>query len=185
MPETIDWPIRDYAAAPRLFFISSLAWSSLVFIGWHAPRSPTGSICSGSARSAIRGVLEDARLEWGIFAAFAAADISSFSSELLRPQPRPRSRSARHSHDFLWRPADQSSRGQSLCASSLFAVSLLICLGTGAAMKAQWPTLALYWHAPHAPPAVADPIFGKPLNFYLFTLPAWHSIAGWLLTLAS
>jgi hypothetical protein len=29
-----------------------------------------------------------------------------------------------------------------------------------------------------------DPIFGKPLNFFLFTLPAWQLITGWLLTLA-
>jgi uncharacterized protein len=29
-----------------------------------------------------------------------------------------------------------------------------------------------------------DPIFGKPINFYLFTLPAWQSVAGWLLMLA-
>ena len=29
-----------------------------------------------------------------------------------------------------------------------------------------------------------DPIFGKPLNFFLFTLPAWQLIAEWLLTLS-
>src|SRR6202034_4070352 len=29
-----------------------------------------------------------------------------------------------------------------------------------------------------------DPIFGKPLNFFLFTLPAWQFITGWLLMLA-
>ena len=29
-----------------------------------------------------------------------------------------------------------------------------------------------------------DPIFGRPLTFYLFTLPAWQLIAGWLMTLA-
>ncbi len=32
--------------------------------------------------------------------------------------------------------------------------------------------------------SVVDPIFGKPLNFFLFTLPAWQLISGWLLTLA-
>ena len=51
-------------------------------------------------------------------------------------------------------------------------------------MEAQWPTLALYWHAPSAAGSVADPIFGRPLNFYLFTLPAWQLMTGWLLTLA-
>ncbi len=51
-------------------------------------------------------------------------------------------------------------------------------------MMAEWPTLALFWYAPRATGGVVDPIFGKPLNFFLFTLPAWQLIAGWLLTLA-
>jgi uncharacterized membrane protein (UPF0182 family) len=48
---------------------------------------------------------------------------------------------------------------------------------------AQWPLLGLFWYAPRAAGA-ADPIFGRPLNFYLFTLPAWELIAGWLTLLA-
>ena len=63
------------------------------------------------------------------------------------------------------------------------AASLLIGLASGAVMMAQWPMLALYWYAPRGAGA-ADPIFGKPLNFYLFTLPAWELIAGWLTLLA-
>jgi hypothetical protein len=62
--------------------------------------------------------------------------------------------------------------------------SLFIALLTGAAMMAEWPTLALYLYAPRATGGVVDPIFGRPLNFYLFTLPAWQLIAGWLLLLA-
>jgi uncharacterized protein len=45
-------------------------------------------------------------------------------------------------------------------------------------------TLALFWYAPRTLGTIADPIFGLPLNFYLFALPAWQLIAGWLLTLA-
>src|SRR5205807_6688863 len=63
-------------------------------------------------------------------------------------------------------------------------ISLAIAVGTGASMMAEWPALALYWHAPHAPGGAVDPIFGRPVNFYLFTLPAWQLIAGWLITLA-
>jgi uncharacterized membrane protein (UPF0182 family) len=48
----------------------------------------------------------------------------------------------------------------------------------------EWPTLALFWYAPRATGGVVDPIFGKPVTFFLFTLPAWQLIAGWLLTLA-
>ena len=61
--------------------------------------------------------------------------------------------------------------------------ALVIAALTGAGMVAEWPTLALYWYAPRTG-GVADPIFGKPLNFYLFTLPAWQLVSGWLLAMA-
>jgi hypothetical protein len=66
----------------------------------------------------------------------------------------------------------------------VLVVSLLIAATTGAGMMAEWPTFALYWYAPKLPNAILDPIFGRPLHFYLFTLPAWQLIAGWLLTMA-
>ena len=61
---------------------------------------------------------------------------------------------------------------------------VIIAFVAGSAMMLQWPTLALYWHAPRAPGGLIDPVFGKPLNFYLFTLPAWQLILGWLMTIA-
>jgi hypothetical protein len=63
-------------------------------------------------------------------------------------------------------------------------VSLGIALVTGAGAMTEWLTFALYWNAPPGTGSVVDPIFGKPLNFYLFTLPAWQFIVGWLLTWA-
>src|SRR5712691_9080001 len=62
-------------------------------------------------------------------------------------------------------------------------VALIIAAITGAGMMQEWPTLALAWYGGSAGGA-ADPIFGRPLNFYLFTLPAWDLISGWLMTLA-
>ena len=62
-------------------------------------------------------------------------------------------------------------------------LSLVIATVTGLGMMADWPTLALYWYAPPPGPDV-DPIFGRPIAFYLFTLPAWQLISGWLITLA-
>ena len=54
---------------------------------------------------------------------------------------------------------------------------------------ADWQMLALYWYgAPVQLPAsvqqIVDPIFGRPLAFYLFTLPAWQLVSGWILTIA-
>ena len=58
-------------------------------------------------------------------------------------------------------------------------------------MGADWTTLALYWNgapaglgAAQAAASQLDPIFGRSVSFYFFTLPAWRLIAGWLTTLA-
>jgi uncharacterized protein len=63
-------------------------------------------------------------------------------------------------------------------------VSLFIAFVTAASIMVEWPTFALYWYAPRAAGGPVDPIFGKAINFYLFTLPAWQVLTGWLLTLA-
>jgi uncharacterized membrane protein (UPF0182 family) len=62
-------------------------------------------------------------------------------------------------------------------------VTLGIAFVTGTNMMLEWSTFALYWYAPRTN-GIVDPIVGRPLNFYLFTLPAWQFVAGWLLTLA-
>ncbi len=61
--------------------------------------------------------------------------------------------------------------------------ALLIALATAAGFMAEWPTLALWWYAP-ASSSAPDPIFAKPLTFYLFTLPALQLFSGWVMTLA-
>ena len=65
-----------------------------------------------------------------------------------------------------------------------WAVSIVFALIAGFSMMGEWPTLGLFWYAPHAMGTATDSIFGKPLNFFLFTLPAWQLINNWLLTLA-
>jgi uncharacterized protein len=57
--------------------------------------------------------------------------------------------------------------------------SLVIAAATGAAMMGEWNVLALYWQA--GSEAVRS---GRPLPFYLFTLPAWQLMSGWLMTLS-
>ena len=74
-------------------------------------------------------------------------------------------------------------------APALRIISVLaaaaVALLTGLTMLAEWPTLALFWYAPHAQPgSPTDPIFDRPLNFFLFTLPALEIIENWLLVLA-
>jgi hypothetical protein len=63
-------------------------------------------------------------------------------------------------------------------------LSGLISLGSGAGMMSDWPRFALYLNQPHIAGELNDPILGRSLGFYLFTLPVWQLLAGWLLTLA-
>jgi uncharacterized protein len=65
-------------------------------------------------------------------------------------------------------------------------IALFVAVVTGMSMMAQWPIFALWWYgipASTGSPAV-DPIFGRPIAFYLLTLPAWQLLATWLTTLA-
>jgi uncharacterized membrane protein (UPF0182 family) len=59
----------------------------------------------------------------------------------------------------------------------------IIAAVTGASMMERWMTLVLFWKAPRSA-VLLDPIFGRPLDFYLFTLPALQLIAEWLFTLS-
>jgi hypothetical protein len=62
-------------------------------------------------------------------------------------------------------------------------VFLAISAQAGATLSGSWTTLVLWRYAPHT--GTLDPIFGRPLGFYLFQLPAWELVAGWLTLLAA
>jgi uncharacterized protein len=122
-------------------------------------------------------------LEWGIFAGFAAATfLILFGAFLALKRAHIADMPSTHTIFIAGNPVNLPVE----FALRFIAVggSLLISLATAAAMEAQWSTLALYWYAPRNSGNVSDPIFGLPLNFYLFTLPAWHLLVGWLLTLS-
>jgi uncharacterized membrane protein (UPF0182 family) len=52
---------------------------------------------------------------------------------------------------------------------------------SGLAMRGVWQEFANYFN--QAPTDITDPIFHKPLGFYLFSLPVLDSISSWLITL--
>ena len=51
----------------------------------------------------------------------------------------------------------------------------------GLGMRESWRSFALYFH--QAPTEATDPIFNKPVGFYLFTLPVYDAISSWLISL--
>ena len=58
-------------------------------------------------------------------------------------------------------------------------ISALFGLIFGLKLKEHWRQFSLYWHQPAT--NISDPIFGKSLGFYLFSLPFYDLISSWLL----
>ena len=121
-------------------------------------------------------------LEWGSFAAFFTATFLILYGWFLTfwriHQP-----DLPHDRDFFignQRVNLPLRRGLRIAG---LAASLAIAALAGAAMMSQWPTLALWFKAPHSAGPL-DPVFRRPLNFYLFTLPGWQLLTGWLMSLA-
>src|SRR5207253_3081743 len=53
----------------------------------------------------------------------------------------------------------------------------------GLSFSSDWNTYALFINS--APtPSMSDPIFGRPISFYLFTLPVLESVADWFLAIS-
>src|SRR5882672_5741047 len=63
-----------------------------------------------------------------------------------------------------------------------WVIAILVALFYGLDMKGAWQTFALYFN--QAQVATLDPVFHKPVSFYLFSLPLYDLISSWLITLS-
>jgi hypothetical protein len=182
MPETIDWPTGGKPRRLNPFVAIVLAFILLIAFGGRTAISYWVDLLWFSSLGYADVFWKSFNLEWGTFAAFAVLTFLILLAAFY---------ALRHSHSgdlpethtifFAGRPVELPvAKALHIVA---FVGALLVSVVTGFAMDSQWPTLALYWHAPRTIGA-ADPIFGRPLGFYLFTLPAWQLISGWLLALA-
>jgi uncharacterized membrane protein (UPF0182 family) len=122
-------------------------------------------------------------LQWGIFAAFAAATFIVLFGSFLALK-RAHLPDLPPGHTILIGGQPVKLPVEPVLRLIALGVSLVIAAATGGAMTGEWPTLALFWFARRTGGGIVDPIFAKPLNFFLFALPAWQLIAGWLLTLS-
>src|ERR1700678_2498723 len=182
MPESIDWP-RAYPPRGRRSFLIILAVLAAIFFAARTTLSYYVDVLWFDSLGYGSVFWKTLSLQWGIFTAFAAATFlilyGSFAALKRAHLPDlPSGHTIFIGQQPVRLPVEPVLRLIAL------GVSLVIAAATGAGMMVEWPTLALFWYAPLATGRVADPIFGKPLNFFLFALPAWQLIAGWLLTLA-
>lgn len=64
---------------------------------------------------------------------------------------------------------------------ALLVLAALYALLTASGLAGEWQELLLYFN--QAPFAVNDPVFGLDVSFFVFTLPAWEMLRGWLLVM--
>jgi len=182
MPNSIDWPRTNSPRRGRRFLILLVGLVVIAFACRTALSYYVDVLWFTSLGFA--GVFwKTVGLQWATFAVFTAATLFILYGSFLALK--------RASHASLPSSHTIFIGGQpvALPVDSVLRVvgpgaSFIIALATGAGMMAEWPTFALYWYAPRVTGSVVDPIFGRPLSFYLFVLPAWQLIAGWLLLLA-
>jgi uncharacterized membrane protein (UPF0182 family) len=183
MPRAIDWP-PPYPARPRrrrrflllLVFLVGILGGGRTAFSYYVDVLWFRSLGYGDV------FWKTFTLQWGIFTAFAAATFLVLYGSFLALK-RAHLADLPNGHTILIGGQPVKLPVEPVLRLVALGVSLVIAAATGGAMIGEWPTLALFWFAPRTGGGVVDPIFGKPLNFFLFTLPAWQLIAGWLLTL--
>ena len=182
MPESIDWPrTRPPRSRRRLLLI--LAALAVIFFGARSALSYYVDVLWFRSLGYAEVFFKTLSLQWGIFAAFAAATFLILYGSFLALK-RMHLPDLPDGHTIFIGRQPVKLPVEPVLRLIALGAALAIALATGAGMIVEWPTLALFWYAPRVTGSVVDPIFGKPLNFFLFTLPAWQLIAGWLVTLA-
>jgi uncharacterized protein len=185
MPESIDWPSLRTPHPPRRrrrLFLVLVVFAVILFGGRTALSYYVDLLWFESLGygNVFRRTLS---LEWGIFAVFTVATfLILYGAFLILKRAHLPDLPNGHTIYIGGQPV-KLPVGPVLRVIVLI-VSLVIAIATGASMMVEWPTFALFWYTPRAAGSIVDPIFGEPLNFFLFSLPALQLIAGWLLTLA-
>lgn len=183
MHETILLPSRSESRPRRsLLLIIVLAILLLIVFGartavsWYVESLWYGSL---GYRSVFWKSLD---LQWTVFAVFAAATFALLYGwfVILLRVSGPEIRNA-GTIVIGTRTVKLPVEGALRVAAVVLAA--LIALAAGAGMKADWTRFALDWYQTPVSGAVTDPVLGRPLGFYLFTLPVWQLAAGWLLTM--
>src|ERR1700751_4001230 len=183
MPESIDWPRMQTPRRRRRFLLLILAVLAVIFFGGRTALSYYVDVLWFGSLGYRDVLWKTLSLQWGIFTAFAAATVLILYGSFLALK-RAHLPDLPHGQTILIAGQRVELPVEPVLRVIALGVSLVIAAITGASMMAEWPALALFAYAPHTTGGVVDPIFGKPLNFFLFALPAWQLVTGWLLTLA-
>ena len=185
MSQSIDWP-PPHSGRPgrrRRRFLLLLVVLAVIFFCGRASLSYYVDVLWFRSLGYGDVFFRTLSLQWEVFMAFAGATFLILYGSFLALK-RAHLPDLPDGHTILIGGKPVKLPVEPVLRIIALVVSLVVALATGAAMSGEWPTLALFWYAPQTAGNIADPIFGKPLNFFLFALPAWQLLLGWLLTLS-
>src|ERR1019366_3031106 len=180
MPESIDWPPTHPPRQRRRRFLLIFAVFAGIFFGGRTVLSGYVDLLWFGSLGYGDVFWKTLSLQWGVFTAFTAATFLILYGSFLALK-RAHLPDLPSGHTILIGGQPLKLPVEPVLRVIALGVSLVIAAATGAGMMTEWPTLALFWYAPRATGVVVDPIFGKPLNFFLLALPAWQLVASWLL----
>jgi uncharacterized membrane protein (UPF0182 family) len=184
MPQSIDWPRMRQSQPRRRRFVLILVALAVIFFGGGAALSYYVDVLWFRSLGYGDVFWKTLSLRWEVFTVFAATTFVILYGSFLALK-RAHLSDLPDGHTIIIRGQQVKLPVEPVLRLIALGVSLSIAAASGAAMMAEWTTIALFWYTPSSTAAVVDPIFGKPLNFFLFTLPAWQLILSWLLTLAA
>ena len=184
MPDFIDWPQTNPPRRRRRFFVTIIvAAVACIVFGGRTALSYWVDLLWFRSLGYAQVYWKTLGLQWGIFTAFAVATfVILYGAFSALKQAHRGDLPSGHTIFINGKPVRLTV--EPVMRFIAIGISLVVAAATGAGMMAEWPALALSWYAPRGSVGVVDPIFGKPVSFFLFTLPAWQLIAGWLITLA-
>jgi len=186
MPVTIEWPGNNAGnKKPNGGVLLLLAVLVLLFAAGRIGLSLWVEWLWFGSLGQADVFVKSRMLEWGVFAGFAVATFVVVYGAFLALMRVYASRLPEQHTIVL------NGNQVNLPAAKALRVLALVGAVAGSviaagAMAAQWQTLVLWWNALPASGATAalDPIFGRQLSFYLFTLPAWQLLLGWAAAMA-
>ncbi|MGA2278385.1 MAG: UPF0182 family protein, partial [Terracidiphilus sp.] len=183
MPDTIDWPkptsSRRRGRGGLIAFFTVIV---VLLLGGRTALSYWVDLLWFNSLGYSDVFWRSRSLEWGIFAVFFLLTLlillgMVYALKHLHRDDLP------GDHTLIFNGKEVTFSLKPVLRIVTIGGSLLIAALSGGTIASQWQTLALWWFAPRSGGA-ADPVFGRPLDFYLFTLPVWQLIAGWLLSLS-
>lgn len=184
MSESREWPRRVQHPRQRNGrFLLVFAAIFVIFLGSQTALSYWVDLLWFRSLGYGKILLRMLGLQWGTFTLFAVSAFAILYGgfSLLK---RAHQDDLPQDHTFIVAGQEVNLPVKPVLRFLSIAASAVIALVSGTVMTAHWPTLALYWYARGTSGGAVDPIFGRPLNFFLFTLPAWQLICSWLSVMA-